>query len=398
MNEILLDKRLTQKHNTEKLFLKSFGTESDSSTSQKMYYEYYDSNPGKNSSGSEFEQLSDPKDIDSELQNVPSLKFGIIATNLGKVGDIVHKNSKNKETIRSNFLEGTSRMPDLNFELVKIYSKWFETQILPKSDKASQNKNEQIFFLIEELKNFDSRRRIGSLAKIYNILLLEHPFQTEDVLFITKSISKFLTHKNFENCDLSMYILLEIIFFVGSDKISCQILNELSQILFSKKPNTIKEVVLRIFFSLDYVGISNLFEFFRAGLGPAGDKNRACELVGLLVAQPLVIETILVPALLTKFHSADHKTISSTVQIFMNFGEFGSKSEILDILLEMIKNSKFDKNSLVACMRSLGIAGEQELLNLAKKTKKNQLLSTICFHLGSNPKQYFEPPKIEILR
>ena len=99
--------------------------------------------------------------------------------------------------------------------------------------------------------------------------------------------------------------------------------------------------------------------------------------------QPLVIETVVVPALLTRFHSADFKTLISTIRAFTKIGELASRSEVIQILIDMLKTSNFERNLIIACIRSFGESGEVVLVDLLSKVKDKKLKSAICFHLGT---------------
>lgn len=102
----------------------------------------------------------------------------------------------------------------------------------------------------------------------------------------------------------------------------------------------------------------------------------------LLINEPVVIETVIVPSLLNQFHSSDIKQQTKAICALGKLGTLASRSDTLPLLADLIQSSQVDKTLLIATIRSMGEKGELTLTKMFKKVKNPKLKSTICFFLG----------------
>ena len=190
----------------------------------------------------------------------------LITKNLKNVGGIFQSNLPSEytqTTVRSNFLEGTERMPEVNQQLIKIYHFWFQDEIIDQLD--SSQTSEGLDTALTGLKSPELRTRVGSLCHLYKLLFLEEDLSLEE----TKNLNTYLLSNilpDWQNIasDLELYILLELLYFIGDFEQISKYTKILSFLIISKRAKIIKEQSLRILFSLDFYGISEILNLLNS--------------------------------------------------------------------------------------------------------------------------------------
>ena len=102
----------------------------------------------------------------------------------------------------------------------------------------------------------------------------------------------------------------------------------------------------------------------------------------MIIKEPLIIETILVPAILNQFHSTDHIEVTKAISAISRLGVLASRSEAPHLLLDLLKHSNMNKNLVAGALRSLGDKGGEILAKIVSSIKSPKILSIICFYLG----------------
>jgi hypothetical protein len=112
----------------------------------------------------------------------------------------------------------------------------------------------------------------------------------------------------------------------------------------------------------------------------------------LLINEPAVIETIIVPALLNQFHTSDTKQQAKTVSALGKLGILCSRSnDAIALLSDLLHSTHVDRTLVVSALRALGPIGEAALCRLYKTRAKTnpKLRASICFFLGQKVPQEF---------
>lgn len=112
----------------------------------------------------------------------------------------------------------------------------------------------------------------------------------------------------------------------------------------------------------------------------------------LLINEPAVIETIIVPALLNQFHTSDTRQQAKTVSALGKLGTLCSRSnDAITLLSELLQSTHVDRTLVVSALRAMGPTGEAALCKIYKTNTKNnpKLRASICFFLGQKVPQEF---------
>lgn len=104
----------------------------------------------------------------------------------------------------------------------------------------------------------------------------------------------------------------------------------------------------------------------------------------LLINEPSVIETIIVPSLMNQFHSSDTREQAKALAGLGRLGNLVGRDENVKLLSELLLHSTLDKTLVIAALRASGIKGETALNNLYKKVRSAKTRSTISYFLGKH--------------
>jgi hypothetical protein len=104
----------------------------------------------------------------------------------------------------------------------------------------------------------------------------------------------------------------------------------------------------------------------------------------LLINEPSVIETIIVPSLMSQFHSSDTRQQSKALCGIGRLGNLASREESVKLLSDLLVHSPLDKTLVISSLRATGARGEQALNRLYKKVKSSKTKSSISYFLGKH--------------
>lgn len=104
----------------------------------------------------------------------------------------------------------------------------------------------------------------------------------------------------------------------------------------------------------------------------------------LLINEPSVIETIIVPSLMNQFHSSDTKQQAKALCGIGRLGNLASREESVKLLSDLLLHSSLDKTLVIAALRATGQRGEVALNKLYNKVKSSKTRSTISYFLGKH--------------
>jgi hypothetical protein len=167
-----------------------------------------------------------------------------------------------------------------------------------------------------------------------------------------------------------------VIYFVGPDTSDAELPGLLADLVVHFETVEVKRKAVRLLFSLGLDGLAEI-------LGLCSTGADICQLVvELLINEPVVLETILVPALLNQFHSADTKLQTKAICCLGKLGNLASRAETIPLLSDLLLNSPVDKAMLIAALRAMGERGERELNKLFRKVKNSKVRALICYFLG----------------
>lgn len=264
-----------------------------------------------------------------------------------------------------------------NFDprLIQIYFEWF-------SDGYEDIENLKTFNpavikdLMGNIDDPEEKIRVGSLVMVFRFLFywgLESEILRQNDHLVENNITldrdfieevcfnlvEFLKDGEHKNCQYSIFVILEVLMLVSK---ASNFLKEPENmylyinLLINYEEPQIRAKCAKFLFGLGSVGISAIVEICQE------NETLKKEIVTHLINSPLVIETIIVPALLNKFHSADHQIQHKAVTALSKLGCLSSKSESIPILLDLLKNSTLNKNLICGALRSFGDEGLQALI------------------------------------
>jgi HEAT repeat protein len=133
-------------------------------------------------------------------------------------------------------------------------------------------------------------------------------------------------------------------------------------ILINNEEPEVRSKCAKFLFGLGSIGISAIVEIYQE------NEDLRKEIVTHLINSPLVIETILIPSLLNKFHSANHQIQNKAIVALSKLGCLSSRNETIPILLDLLKNSTLNKNLICGALRSFGDEGLQSLIESRYQT------------------------------
>ncbi len=262
--------------------------------------------------------------------------------------------------------------PPFDFKMVQMYAEWFEEEFLEKE----KTDNRTLVYLVSQIDSSQTKARVGALCQIYKLIYSSDLDRPEDLRTVVYSLADFLKTGQFRDCPYTLFVVLEVIYFVGADTSDAELPALLADLVVNFETVEVKRKAIRLLFSLGLDGLGEILHLCSSG-------QDVCQLVvELLINEPVVLETILVPAMLNQFHSADTKLQTKAICCLGKLGNLASRSETIPLLSDLLLNSPVDKTMLIAALRAMGDRGERELNKLFKKAKSNKVRSLICYFLG----------------
>ena len=104
----------------------------------------------------------------------------------------------------------------------------------------------------------------------------------------------------------------------------------------------------------------------------------------LLINEPSVIETIIVPSLMNQFHNSDTREQAKALAGLSRLGNLVGRDDNVKLLSDLLIHSALDKTLIIAALRAAGSKGEEALNILYKKAKSAKTRSTISYFLGKH--------------
>jgi hypothetical protein len=273
------------------------------------------------------------------------------------------------------------------FKMIGMYLDWFEEE-----HRGLMMDGESIIALIGEIDSESPKKRVGALCTLYKALYNYELDRLDDLQTILMATIDFVAGGTHRDCPYSVYVALELIYFIGPVLDLSKFVPVAGQIIQQMECEEIQRKAIRLLFSLGAPGLRELLSLCSH---EHPDIRRVTML--LLVNEPVVIETILVPSLLNQFHGSDTKQQLKALCAIGKLGHLASRSETVPILSELLLNSTIDKTLIVAAMRSLGEKGEKELNRVYKKIKVPKTKSMVCFFLGQRlPREFADHVEIVV--
>ena len=143
----------------------------------------------------------------------------------------------------------------------------------------------------------------------------------------------------------------------------------LAEILISDTSREVKQKVISVLFELGQEGISSLAEICRE------KQSLRSEIVTLMINCPAIIEVVIVPAFINKFHSSDHTVLHTALTALANLGCLASRSEAIPILLDLLMHSNLNKSLVCAALTSFGEEGLKALIECLGINLKKEIIA-----------------------
>ena len=178
----------------------------------------------------------------------------------------------------------------------------------------------------------------------------------EEVCF---NLAEFLKQGDNRSCNHSIYIILEIFMLIGKTSSYLQEEENLDLYIHLLQNNTepsVRGKCTKFLFELGSIGIQSILEVIHL------DETIKKDLIIHLINSPGVIETIIIPSILNKFHSANPASHTKAVAALSRLGCLGSRNESIPVLLDLLKHSTLNKNLICGALRSFGDQGLRALI------------------------------------
>ena len=332
--------------------------------------------------------------------------------------------------IKSDFLKNALRRSNFEFRMISMFYTWF-------CDGYTDKDNFSLDCLVDLMGNIwdpEIKIRVGSLVGVLKLVfygVLEAPSASQSQLtdhlntsfnqnsqhsenaknpissaqghlkakLITDLID-FLSNDQCTQCQYSVYVILEIFMILGKEPILLkkQSIEVLVSVLSSHPEPEVRKKCTKLLFSLDWVGLSGLISVIGRNQYSHENEELRQEILGYLINSPVAIETILVPAILNKFHSSCHIAQTKAVVALGKLGIMASTNESIPILKDLLTKSKINKNIICGTLRAFGSEGLKVFLQYlgvlepeygqkgvykpGKQKIADKILSAMAYYLG----------------
>lgn len=267
---------------------------------------------------------------------------------------------------------GSAGGPAFEFKMIQMYSDWFEEEFI----ENTKDDNRNLVYLVTQIENEMTRTRVGALCQIYKLIYSGEIERPEDLKTVVYALVDYLKSGLHNKCAYSLFVSLEVIYFVGPDNSDEEFAGMLSEVITGFECLDVQRKAARVLFSMGTVGLKELLKISNSG------AEESKMVVDILINEPVVIETILVPSLLNQFHSCDTKLHAKSTCALGKLGRISMRSDAVPLLSDMLLNSPVDKTMVISALRAMGERGEKELCKLYKKVKSPKVKASICFFLG----------------
>jgi len=268
------------------------------------------------------------------------------------------------------------------FRMLSVYYNW---------DNEASNKHETDVFdtwrsALDAARSCDQKEAVHAICKAYALLNNPHPLAVHEKLAVTCEVVQVIRskEKGAGGEEYVVYVGLEILLFCGCLEELVEHIDLFVHYVVDDYVEDIKSKALKILFALDFPGIDSICNICEE------DEELRYEIISILVKEPMVIETILVPALINHFHSNDHLEISKAIAALGRLGNLASRSEAIPLLLDLLKTSNLNKNLVVGSLRAIGMKGTNALCSELKSLKNPKIQSIICYYLGRRDEEYIQ--------
>lgn len=139
------------------------------------------------------------------------------------------------------------------FRMIKMYHDWFEEEF-----ESEELDNRTIVFLVSQLDASQPKNRVGSLCQIYRAVYLGELDRLEDLRTIVLALQDYLAAGRHRECPYTVFVALEILFFVGPIAGSEDLLTILSNIASSFPCEEVQRKAIGFLFSLSADGLNEL--------------------------------------------------------------------------------------------------------------------------------------------
>lgn len=191
--------------------------------------------------------------------------------------------------------------------------------------------------------------------------------------FLTENLNSLITICD----DLSMFILIELLDYIGPSEKLFNNLSAFNHIITSHRNMIVRKKCVKFMLHCGFLGLQILLAYCEDELNPVGHL-----ILETLIEEPLIQSCIVVPSLLNNFHEADVKTRSSSLAALSRFFSRTKGALVAEIYKNLLKENALDTSLIIGAIRSLGMEGEKLLYDILKKRCPPKIKTIIVFYLG----------------
>lgn len=269
--------------------------------------------------------------------------------------------------------------------LLEMYHEWYQEDF--ERSVTLQQQNDPVEHLLSHIRSNTPKNRVGALTQVYKLVYTSALEQLDRIQQLVAELGQIVLGRR--DCVYTLCLALEILYFVGPVFVWMKqpsFVQALGELAAYYECEEVQRKSIRVLFGLGTEGIK---ELIRISALSAELEKMTCL---LLVNEPAVIETIIVPALLNQFHNSDTKQQAKTVSALGKLGTLCSRSnEAINLLSELLQSNHVDRTLIVSALRAMGPVGEAALCRVFKNKGRNnpKLRASICFFLGQKVPQEF---------
>lgn len=260
-----------------------------------------------------------------------------------------------------------------DFNILRMYHATFEEEF----EANYHMDNRALVYLFSLLDSSATKSRVGALTQIYKAIYTFQLERPEDLQTVVNTLCDLVLEGKHRECPYTLYVALEMIYFIGCNQENKpDLIALLSSLVHLYECEDVQRKAIRLLFSLGSEGLQEIIQLCQAET----EVSRLTIL--LLINEPTVIETVIVPALLNHFHSSDTRVQIKAVVALGKLGNLSGRSDAVPLFADLLMSSPLDHTIIVGALRATGVEGERELNRLFKKIKNPKIRSSILYFLG----------------
>lgn len=189
--------------------------------------------------------------------------LNIIESNLGDVSKQLRQDIK--ADIRGDLPSSSKKsvspkqpslIDEFDFEVIRSLQEEFEAEFVQRFDLD----NRAFVYLISQIDLTVLKYRVGSLCQLYKAIYTLQLERLEDIRSVQQALITFVIKGRFRECQYSLFVALELIYFIGGLDEEIELIQVLVDIVRSDLCDEVKRKAIRLLYNMSASSLGELIK------------------------------------------------------------------------------------------------------------------------------------------